>query len=172
MMSAHRLSDVRHNQLLGKSSFLPYTPLRCDHHVNQSWRTTVPMNYFLCLIPHRKTVLQCRMTSNVCVQKHPTYGNYSTLPIQDCTGAPPFPVRAGRRHGLACHSSRWQPFFFSPMRGGFVSRSSPGSFSQIILLLGRVQHWLPLSPGQPQFLCRVLDRALSVTARCSSPWGF
>jgi hypothetical protein len=146
MISAHRLSDVRHSQLLGKLSFLPAR--RGGREVNEPQRTTVPMNYFLCLILHRKMVFAVPYdTSNVCAKNIRPRELLDTPVYSRLHRRTPFPVRAGRRHGLGCHSSRWQPFFFSPMRGGFVSRSSPGSFSQIILLLAAV-----VPPSTPIFV--------------------
>jgi hypothetical protein len=49
MMPAHRLSDVRHSELLGSLSFLPARRL-LGHQVNEPWRTTVPVNYCACAL--------------------------------------------------------------------------------------------------------------------------
>jgi hypothetical protein len=45
VMSAHRLSDVRHSQLLGRFSLSSCTPriACCGHHVNERRRTKVPV---------------------------------------------------------------------------------------------------------------------------------
>src|SRR4029453_8546091 len=45
VMSAHRLSDVRHGQLLGRFSLSSCTPriACCGHHVNEHRRTKVPV---------------------------------------------------------------------------------------------------------------------------------
>jgi hypothetical protein len=59
MMSAHRLADVRHGHLLGISSCTPPAI-----HVNQPWRTTVPMNHFLYTAPKNDVAVPYD-TSNV-----------------------------------------------------------------------------------------------------------
>lgn len=103
--------------------------------------------------------MQCRMTQATFVPKTSDHGNYSTLPcIQDCTGAPRSPYAPEGDMDWAVIRLDGSPFSLAQCVAGSFPGAAPAAFHKSSCC------WLPLSPRQPQFLCRVLDRALLVTS--------